>query len=218
MTNKKNNNKKIKKTKTFIIISCMIIVIFGILTLSILWSNKIYPFTLDKSKMTNVIINTNKTEYDKDEIIKIDIENKSGISIYYDFGGSWSPWYLEYLNNGEWIVGPGYNDGEKYVQTGYYDGVRNTGDSCGIALGNPSLPNKLKSNEKISDSWDQKFCSYITTEYYGSGMPPAVIGSIESGTYRLTFDYGFKSSIFEPSSSSDLTNNQIIYSNSFKIK
>lgn len=217
MSKKRKSTKNIKKTKIYIILVVIIIVIFGLLVFLILLTNKIYPFVLNKSKISDVIIITDKTEYDKNDIIKINIENKSGTSIYTDVSPGTRLWYIEYLINDKWIVGPGYNDGDEYVQISFQDELRKTGDNCSIVYSELGPLNKIMPGEKISNLWDQKFC-HISTKYNGSGMPPAIIGLLESGIYRLTFDYGFKSSIIEPSNYSDLQNIQTVYSNRFVIK
>jgi len=165
---------------------------------------QITPSIPNNSNKFNVIISTDKTEYDKGEIIRVAVNNKLSTFILYSSGGD-RFWGIEYFDNGKW-VNPPYDEGGGFQLT-----EKNIGDTCYIALYERMPPVELKSGASISHQWNQKICPFGTA----SPAEPRIVKYIGSGQYRLTFTYGFKTSSDDPYKLSDF---KTVYSNSFTIK
>ncbi len=158
----------------------------------------------DKSNKSGVIISTDKTKYDKGEIIKIVVNNKLDTSIlYYSGGGKF--WGIEYFKDDKWI-NPAYESGGGFQLT-----EKNLGDSCYIALYERESPSEFKPQTNLSSQWNQKICPLGTA----SPAEPRIVKYIGGGQYRLTFTYGFEISSDDPYK---LSGFKTVYSNSFTIK
>ncbi len=186
------------------ILSGIIIVGVGITIVNASRPEQITPPISDNSNKSGVIISTDKTEYNKGEIIKIVVNNKLDISILYYSGGD-RFWSIEYFKDGKWI-NPSYENGGGFQLT-----EKNVGETCYIALYERMPPVELKSGSNLSSQWNQKICPFETT----SPAESRTVEYIESGQYRLTFIYGFEISSDDQYMLSDF---QTVYSNSFTIK
>ena len=165
---------------------------------------QITPPISDKSNKSGVIISTDKTKYDKGEIVKIIVNNKLDMSILYYSGGD-KFWGIEYLKDDKWI-NPAYESGGGFQLT-----EKNLGDSCYIALYERESPSEFKPQTNLSSQWNQKICPFGTA----SPAEPRIVKYIGGGQYRLTFTYGFETSSDDPYKLSDF---KTVYSNSFTIK
>lgn len=194
------SNKKL----IFIILLGIIIIGIGLLIFNISRPKQITPPISNNSNNSGVIISTDKTEYNKGEIIKIVVNNKLDTSVLYSSGGD-RFWSIEYFKDGKWID-PGYEEGGGFQLT-----EKNVGETCYIALYERMPPVELKSGSNLSGQWNQKICPFGTA----SPADPRIVRYIERGQYRLTFIYGFEISSDDPYRLSDF---QTVYSNSFTIK
>ncbi len=158
----------------------------------------------DNSNKSGVIISTDKTEYNKGEIIKIVVNNKLDKSVLYSSGGD-RFWNIEYFRNGKW-TNPGLEEGG-----GFQLAEKNVGENCYIALYERTSPVELKAGSNLSSQWSQKICPFDTS----SPAEPRTVKYIESDQYRLAFIYGFEVSKDDPYKLSDF---QTVYSNAFTIK
>ena len=191
--------------KTILIILSAIIVI-GIIVMAFYVSKpkQVTPSIPDTKTSREVIISTDKNEYDKGEIINIVVDNGLSIPILY-YSGVERFWGLEYFKNNEWMY-PNYGSGADFQLT-----EKNVGDNCYILLYERTYPPELKSQSNISGQWNQKICPYGT----GSPAEPRTVKYIEGGKYRLIFNYGFEISDGDPFELSDINT---VYSNTFTIK
>ncbi len=194
------SNKKL----IIIILLGIVIIGIGLLVFNILRPKQITPPISNNSNKSGVIISTDRTEYDKGEIIKIVVNNKLNTSILYYSGGD-RFWGIEYFKNNKWID-PGYEEGGGFQLT-----EEDIGAACYIALYERMPPIELKSGDSISHQWNQKICPFGTV----SPAEPKIVRHIEGGQYRLTFTYGFETSSDDPYKLSAF---QTIYSDSFTIK
>jgi|GEM_PF-1452564 len=151
-----------------------------------------------------VAISIDKTEYSKDEIIKIVVSNNLDKPILY-FGDGDRFWGIEYFKNGKW-VNAGYEEGGGFQLTD-----EKIGDVCYIVFYERSLPVELKSGSSLSNQWNQKICPFGIL----NPVDPKAVKYIGNGQYRLTFIYGFEVSSDDPYK---LSNFQTVYSNIFTIK
>lgn len=151
-----------------------------------------------------VTISTDRNDYDKGEILNIIVKNGLDKSILYSSSGD-RFWDIEYFENGIWKKF-GYEGRE-----GFQLANENIGDTCYIVLYERMPPTELKSQSSISSQWNQKIC------FLGTGNPaePRIVRYIESGKYRLVFNYGFEISENDPFRLSEI---KTIYSNTFTIK
>src|SRR3989339_67905 len=194
-------NKKFKLS--FIIIIALLIFIFIFLFFR---QNKITPPTpplLPAPPAAEISISTDKKIYSSGETINIIIKNGLEENIFYYPGGD-RVWEIEYLEKSEWKKF-GYGGREGFQLTD-----ERLGDSCYIALYEQVPPMALGTGLKISTAWDQKICPFKE----GGFSEASVVRRIESGEYRLAFQFSFNlhdnaQLLFEP---------EIIYSDSFIIK
>jgi len=156
------------------------------------------------SDKSGVIISTDKTEYNKVEIIKIVVCNQFDTSVLYCSGGD-RFWDIEYFKDNKWMH-PAYEKGGGFQLT-----EKNVGESCYVALYERMPPVELKSGSTLSGQWNQKICPFGTT----GPDEPKTVKYIEKGQYRIVFIYGFTVSSDDPYRLSDF---QTVYSNSFTIK
>jgi len=194
-------------TKNKIILtSAITIIIIGLILISLYISkpkNSISS-TPDAQNISELIISTDKNQYNEGEIIDIVAKNGLDKSILYSSGGD-RFWGIEYFKDNEWID-PNYQEGGGFQLT-----EANVGDVCYIALYEIMPPIRLESQSSISSQWNQKICPF-GTENPGE---PRTVKYIESGKYRLVFNYGFEILEDDPYRISDF---QKIYSNIFIIK
>lgn len=162
------------------------------------------PPVSDSLNKDTAIISVDKTAYDEGEIIKIVVNNNLDTPILYYSGGD-RFWGIEYLKDGEWID-PSYEEGGGFQLTD-----ENIGSACYVALYERMPPIELKSGDNISHQWNQKICPFGTA----SPTESRIVSYIESGQYRLTFNYGFEISDDDPYRLSDF---KTVYSDSFTIR
>lgn len=149
-------------------------------------------------------ISTDKNNYNKGEIIKIFVKNGLDEPILYSGGGD-RFWGIENYKNDEWI-------NAAYEESGGFQLTdENIGDNCYILLYERTAPSELSPNSLVSSEWNQKICPF------GRGGPTEAktVRYIESGTYRLVFNYGLELSVDDPYRISDFKK---IYSNTFVVK
>lgn len=189
--------------KIFIIAIIAIIIGISIFIFSISKPPQTTPLILNNKTISDITISTDKNNYNKGEIININVKNGLDESILYSGGGD-RFWGIEYFKDNEWI-NTAYEDG------GFQLSVKSPRDDCFIILYEQVPPSELKSQSSISSQWDQKMCPFET----GSPAEPRTVKYIENGTYRLIFIYGFGRSDNNPYRISDIKK---IYSNSFTIE
>lgn len=153
---------------------------------------------------SDVVVSTDKTEYNKGEIIKVTIKNNLATSILYSKDGD-RFWDVEYFENGEWT-----NSDHAAIGGGFQLTEEDVGEDCYILFYERGFPVELKPGETLSDQWNQKICPYKSSPY-----KPSTVTLAKSGQYRFTFTYGFEISSDDPFRISDP---KIVYSNSFTIR
>lgn len=193
--------------KKIFTLSVVVIVALGIFVFIFLFFrlNKIAPPAppaLPAKPAAGIIISTDKKNYSAGETIIILIENNLEKNIFYSSGGD-RVWEIEYLADGEWKKFA-YDGREGFQLTGEH-----LGNDCYIALYEQVPPEALKSQSKISSAWDQKICPFGKDGF----SEASVVRNIESGEYRLAFQFGFSlhdndQLLFEP---------ETIYSDTFII-
>jgi len=156
-----------------------------------------------KNLEQEVVILTDKDEYERGEVIKIVVNNELDTSILYFKQDRF--WGIELFSEGEWI-NPMYEKGD-----GFQLAQGDVGDICYIALYELSLPHELVSHTGISSEWNQQIC------IFGDEGPdvPRTIRYIESGKYRFVFYYGYETLEENPYR---LDGSEKVYSNVFTIK
>jgi hypothetical protein len=186
--------KKDKKKWIWIVSIIVLIILIGIWWV---WSSQIF------SKIQEVTITTDKTEYEQGELIKITVRNGLDVPIlYYDNERFWG---IEYLEDEEW-KNPEYERGGGFQLT-----KENINDICYIRLYERIPPVEMKSYSTLLQQWNQRICPF------GEGDPgePRFVKYIGTGRYRLIFYYGFEISNEDPYK---ISNQKTIYSNEFTIK
>lgn len=186
--------------------SAIIIIAIGLIVISLYISkpkNSI-PSTPDTQTKSEIIISTDKNQYTEGEIIDIVVKNGLDKSILYSSGGD-RFWDIEYFIDNNWID-PAYEKGGGFQLTN-----EKMGDACYISLYERMPPIKLESQSSISIQWNQKICPFGTEH----PSEPRTVKYIESGKYRLVFNYGFEISEDDPYR---ILNFQKIYSNIFTIE
>ena len=160
-------------------------------------------FTIKEKKSEDVSITTDKTIYDKGEIIKIVVNNGLDKPILYS---SWGDrfWGIEYFEDDKWI-NPTYKEG------GFQLTEENIGNTCNIVLYERSVPEELTSQSNLTSQWNQKICLFGTEEPDKSN----IVRYMESGKYRLVFFYGFEISSNDPFI---ILESKAVYSDEFIIK
>lgn len=192
-----------KKVFTIFIIAIIILGIL-VLILSISKPKQTTPLTPDIKTTPDVTISTDKNDYNEGEVINIVVKNGLDKSILYSSGGD-RFWGIEYFKDDKWI-NPAYEKGGGFQLT-----KENIGDNCYIALYEIMPPSELIPQSTISSQWNQKICPFGT-----EGPAKAkTVRYIESGTYRLIFNYGFEILDDDPYRISDFKK---IYSNTFVIE
>lgn len=154
----------------------------GLFMLYMLWTPG--PPILDM-----VSISTDKTEYEQGETVEITLKNRIDKPIWYADFGCYPWWKLEKQGGENWqlieVLPP--------TLTKYGEGCI----ACPPPESIDEVLEQLQPNSEISKTWDLRKCEGATPMF------------INSGNYRLVFDYGF---------SKDSWNEEKIYSNKFAIK
>ena len=191
-------NKKVFTIAIITIITLVILVfMFPI-------SKQTTPSTQDIKNTPDVTISTDKNDYNKGEIINIIVKNGLDKPILYSSGGD-KFWGIEYFKDDMWI-NPAYEEDGGFQLT-----EENIGDNCYIALYERMPLSKLIPQSSRSSQWNQIICSFGTE----GPSETKTARYIESGTYKLIFNYGFEISDEDPYRISD---SKKIYSNTFIIK
>lgn len=151
-----------------------------------------------------VVISTDKTEYEQGEIIKIVVNNGLNKPVLYSRAEG-QFWSIEYFEDGRWVNPYSKKSGDFQLTE------KNIGDACYIALYERSFPEELTSQSNLTAEWNQKICPFGTEGF----DKPKIVEYIESGKYRLVFYYGFKISSNDPFIISE---SKAVYSNEFTIK
>lgn len=151
-----------------------------------------------------VIIKTDKTEYVQGEIIKIIVSNRLDKSILHSNIGN-RFWDIEYFKNDRWINQKNEEDG------GFHLVDKNIGDTCSAILFERIFPVEILSQSNLIASWNQKICPFKVEELNRINY----VKYIESGKYRLVFNYSFEVSDDNPFL---ILDPKIVYSNEFEIK
>ncbi len=194
----------VNKKPILIILSAIIVIGIIAMVFYISKPKQITPSTPDTETTPEVRISTDKNDYDKGEIINIIVKNELDKPILYSSGGD-KFWGIEYFGDNKW-VNPAYEEGG-----GFQLSEENIGDNCNIAFYERMPPSEFISQSNISSQWNQKICPFGT-----DGPSEAkTVRFIESGKYRLLFNYGFEISEDDPYRISDFKK---IYSNTFIIE
>jgi hypothetical protein len=150
----------------------------------------------------DVIITTDKTEYERGETIKITVRNGLNKSIWY-IDGPIPPlafWNLERFVSNTWKdIGYEYSDQLPVIEEGR--------EVCRIFLFEVLDLAELKPNSEISHEWNQKICLF--------DREPFEPKLIDKGHYRFTFTYGLGKSSEDPQ---EIVDKRTIYSNEFLIR
>lgn len=193
-------------TKKPILIILSAIIVIGIIVMAFYISKpkQVTPSIPNTKTTPEVTISTDKNDYSKGEIINIVVKNGLDKSILY-IGGGDRFWGIEYFKDDKWI-NPAYEEGGGFQLT-----EKNMGDNCYIAFYERVSPSELIPRSIISSQWNQKICPF------GIEGPAEAktVRYIESGKYRLIFDYGFEISDDDPF---ELSEFKMVYSNTFTIK
>lgn len=150
-----------------------------------------------QAKGDGIVISTNKSSFDKGEIIKISVKNNLKEDIFYYYGSIGRD--VKNYKDGIWQY---VESGKNQIQSGMKKNVR---DSCSLILYERANPLGLKSGKYTYDEWNQQICDL------GSN----VVKYTESGQYRLSFTYGLKISSDDEYAIEDA---KTIYSDNFTIK
>ena len=200
--------KYMMTNKKLITIILSAIIVIGIILISLyvsrpkqITSTPSYPNIEAKPEVT---ISTDKNEYTKGEIIDIVVKNGLEKDILYTPGGG-RIWGIEYYEGNEWKKF-GYEG-----RAGFQLTDENIGKNCYIALYERGLPITLNLRSGLSANWNQKICPFEKE----SPSKPSIVRNIESGKYRLVFNYGFEISDDDPFRVSEF---KTAYSNAFIIK
>lgn len=164
----------------------------------LVWSNQSLPKV---DQPAEIIITTDKTEYEQGETVKITIRNGLDKSIFGGFGhcGGLPFWGLQKFDNGDWRdldFSLPYSEKGKEV--------------CDLILCEREEPAELKSGLTIEDRWHlTSICKWPEKPI---GVPKTEPKPIEEGAYRVRLIYGLNRREF------DLLETKTIYSNEFMIK
>ena len=183
----------------FLLIVIVLATIVGGGILAWLWRTEekttvITSSTSDKLDDSGVVISTDKAEYGKGEIIEITVENNLKIPIFYSS-----------LGDRFWGITP-FKDGFFQLTDG------DMGEDCHMRFYERMPPVEVGSGPSISTQWDQKICFFEEFEPF---YKPGIVKYIESGQYRIVFDYSLELSDEDPFKLLELKS---AYSNSFIIK
>jgi len=150
----------------------------------------------DKLNDSEVVIYTDKAEYDKGEVIEITVKNNLGTPIFYS---SWDGRF--------WDITPF----DIFFQLGH----DNIGKDCHMVFYEEMPPVEVEPGASFSTQWNQKICPLDPTNPAESG----IVKYIESGQYKLVFTYGIGLSNDEAGPyHHGLLDPRTIYSNSFTIR
>jgi hypothetical protein len=208
---------KIPKINLILIFLIVFIILTGFFTVK--WSQikeELREETIEngggnREREAEVIITTDKREYEQAEIIEISVKNNLDRSIWYRRQGpSEIPpfWKLEKFEENKWEI--------VYFYLPLWEEEK---EICIIRFHEAPTwyIDELKANSEISHQWNQKICPFDR----GDRFEPELI---QKGRYRFIFKFGLRKIHLpkpkeEPwKGEEDLTDIKIIYSNEFTIK
>ncbi len=167
---------------------------------------KVFKYNIKEKQVQNqdVSIATDKTIYEKGEIIKIFVNNGLDKSILYSGWGD-RFYGIQYFKDGVW-TNPNNEAGGSFQLT-----KKNVGETCNMIFYERSEPIELASQSNLTAQWSQKICP-LGTE---GPDKPKIVRYTESGKYRLVFYYGFEISSDD---SFQISEPKTVYSDEFTIK
>ncbi len=146
---------------------------------------------------SEVMIYLEKNEYQKGEVININVKNGLDRDILYYSGGD-RDWSLEYFN------GQGWEEKDQFQIVS-----EDVGEECYIIMYEQVPPITLESGANFSSTWNQNICPY------GNVVDSQNVEHIGEGEYRFVFNYGH--TLFETDEYS-IKERETVYSNVFVIK